>query len=98
MLFLIPVFFLLMALLVMILWNALLPDMIHAGSISYIQAMGLLVLCRILFGGFGFAGGHHKPDHGGPRILNEKWMAMNDEEKKKFREEWKNRCNVTGHS
>jgi hypothetical protein len=42
---------------VMLLWNALIPPVVGWASISYWQAGGLLVLVRILFGGFG--GLHH---------------------------------------
>ena len=40
-------------LIVMLLWNAILPTAIHAGELNYWQATGLLVLSRILFGGWG---------------------------------------------
>jgi hypothetical protein len=87
----IPVMLLAVAAIVQYLWNAILPDIVHAGSISYWQSLGLLVLSRILFGGFGGRG--HKPhfSHSSP-AMREKWMNMNDEEKRKFREEWKFRC------
>jgi hypothetical protein len=35
------------------LWNAILPALLNVNPISYWQAVGLLVLCRILFGNFG---------------------------------------------
>ena len=39
--------------LVMVLWNAIVPDLFAgARSIDYLHALGLLVLSRILFGGF----------------------------------------------
>lgn len=44
---------------VMLLWNAVLPALVSVRSISYWQSVGLLVLARILVGGFG----HGK--HGG---------------------------------
>ena len=75
---------------VMQLWNAILPSAIHAGELSYWQAVGLLLLSRILFGGFGGRrfGGHGF--RGG--MWKEKWMSMSDEEKTRFREEWRMRC------
>lgn len=77
---------------VMWLWNAILPEVVHAGELGYWQAMGLLVLSRLLFGGFGFKG-RHGPEHfHKARELREKWRGMSDEEKIKFREEWKIRC------
>ena len=44
--------------LVMLLWNWLLPPLFGWPSLTVWQGFGLLVLCRLLFGGFG--GGGHK--------------------------------------
>ena len=41
---------------VMQLWNNLLPKVIHVGTITFWQAMGIFILCKILFG-FGRMGG-----------------------------------------
>ena len=38
---------------VLLLWNWLLPDIFHLRRITFWEALGLLALCRILFGGFG---------------------------------------------
>jgi hypothetical protein len=38
---------------VMVLWNALLPDIFGLPELGYGQAAGILVLVRILFGGIG---------------------------------------------
>jgi len=75
---------------VMLLWNAIIPDISPLNPISYWQAMGLLVLCRILFGSLRFANARHHPRaiHG----IREKFMNLNPEEQKAFREEWKTRC------
>ena len=90
-LFFIPVLFLVFASIVMFLWNATLPAILNLNTITFWQAAGLLVLCRILFGGFRF-GGSRRGFGGPPAHLRDKWMNMTDEEKKKFREEWKKRC------
>ena len=45
--------FLAFSLAVMLLWNAVMPDLLKAGSLDYLHAAGLLLLCRILFGGLG---------------------------------------------
>lgn len=76
---------------VMLLWNAILPSAIHAGEISFWQAVGLLILTRILVGGFG---GKRFGGPGGFRggMWREKWMNMSDEEKLKFKNEWRMRC------
>lgn len=88
-----PLFFIAAALLlggvVMFLWNAILPEVVDARPLNYPQALGLLVLCRILFGGFrgGRPGGNHAAL--GPRG---RWMSMNDEERAKFKAAWQERC------
>ena len=76
---------------VMVLWNAILPDLLGVKLIGYWQAMGLLVLCKILFGGFG-SGGSGKNRFGKRRaFMRRKLATMNPEEREKFREEWRNR-------
>jgi hypothetical protein len=40
------------------LWNWLVPDIFALRRITFWEALGLLALCRILFGGFGRGGGH----------------------------------------
>jgi hypothetical protein len=81
-------------LVVMLLWNAILPAVFKVGAITYWQAVGLLVLCRILFGGFrggpgGFRGG--RPHFGWSPFSKGKWMNMSEEERAKFKEEWERR-------
>lgn len=39
------------------LWNWLLPTLFGWRLLTFWQALGLLALCRILFGGFGLRGG-----------------------------------------
>ncbi len=79
---------------VMLLWNFIFPAVLHAQRITYWQAVGLFLLCRILFFGFRRRYGDHKPNmwRGGGSPWRQKWMNMNDEERAKFREEWKKRC------
>jgi hypothetical protein len=38
---------------VLLLWNWLMPPLFGWPQVSFWQALGLLALCRILFGGFG---------------------------------------------
>jgi hypothetical protein len=47
----------------MSLWNALIPDLFHGPIITYWQALGLLILGKIFFGGH--RGGHHRGGWGG---------------------------------
>ncbi len=60
--FALPVFILIAALgfgaIVQWLWNAVLPAAANFNTITYWQAVGLFVLCKILFGGFKGPGGH----------------------------------------
>lgn len=74
---------------VMLLWNAILPDITNVKTISFWQSMGLLVLSKILFSGFG--GGPGKRRHFRER-MQEKWQAMTPEQREKFKQEWKDRC------
>lgn len=80
------------------LWNAILPPLLGVSLISFWQAVGLLVLCRILFGNFGRGsmGGNARWNRegrlqGGPP-WREKWTNMTDEERAKLKEEWRKRC------
>jgi hypothetical protein len=64
---------------VMLLWNATLVPATGAAIISFWQAMGLLVLSRILVGGFAGGGGRR-----GAHMRN-KWAQMTPEEKEQFK-------------
>ena len=77
---------------VMYLWNAIIPAIFTSvGTITFWQAIGLLILSKILFGGFrrGCRGGWRGRRHN--MYWKEKWMNMSEEEKAKFKEEWKNK-------
>ncbi len=72
---------------IMVLWNLLIPSIFGLGVISFWQALGLFVLARILFGGFGLGhrmmmGGGMRGAHSNP--IHEKWMKMSPEERKEF--------------
>lgn len=76
-------------LVVMWLWNWLLPPLFGWHQVTFWQAIGLLALCRILFGGFG---GHRSHDHHFGRRFGRRWQAMTPEEKERFRQEMRARC------
>ena len=63
---------------VMSLWNWLMPALFGWRLISYWQAMGILVLSKILFGGFRSRPG--PPWHRRRRIM-ERWDQMTPEER-----------------
>lgn len=88
-LFIIP-FFILFALtgIVMWLWNCILPDVVGVKEITYWQSMGILILSKILFGGF--HGFKRKKDIKRDRFFS-KIRNMSPEERASFRETWKNK-------
>jgi hypothetical protein len=78
---------------VMHLWNWLAPALFGWHMITFWQALGLLVLCRILFGGFGSHGRHHR---NGRRQMYERWENMSPEEREKLRQGFRGRCGNFG--
>jgi Ca2+/H+ antiporter, TMEM165/GDT1 family len=77
---------------VMSLWNCLLPSIIGVGTITFWQALGILILSKILFGGFRGGPGHHHNMHKHGREWHRKWMNMTPEEREKMKAEWRGRC------
>lgn len=77
---------------VMLLWNAVLPGLVPVQRIDYLHALGLLVLCRILFGRLGGGGMQWRGRNAGGPPWKERWAGMSDEDREKFREGWKQRC------
>ena len=81
---------------VRLLWNWLLPPLFGWPALTFWQALGLLVLCRILFGGFGRRGGSYMMRQGmRERIkarMNERWDRMTPEERERFRQGIRARC------
>ena len=70
------------------LWNFLMPGLFGLRTITFWQAVGLMVLGRLLFGGF-------RPGRGGFGWRGEmmrRWEQMTPEEREKFREGWRGRC------
>jgi Ca2+/H+ antiporter, TMEM165/GDT1 family len=75
---------------VMYLWNAVLPGVLGVHTITFLQAIGILILSKILFGGFPNRRGHRGFDiH--RKELREKWMNLSPEEKERMREKLWNR-------
>ena len=68
---------------VMVLWNTVATTALSgAHALDYVHALGLLILCRLLFGGFrgrGFGNRHRQW---------EKWQAMTPEERETLRQQW----------
>ena len=65
------------------LWNWLMPAIFGLKAITFVQALGLVVLSKILLGGF------HKHGGGGPRGwkrgMEERWGRMSPEERERFK-------------
>jgi len=76
---------------VMSLWNWILPPVTGWHPITYWQALGLLVLSKILFGGF--RGGHGMHWR---RRWARRWEQMTPDEREKFREAMRDRCGYRG--
>jgi len=77
---------------VMALWNALIPDLFKGPVLTYWQAVGLLLLSRLLFHGWvrwGFGGSWRHRDW--KRRLEERMASMTPEEREKFRENLRRR-------
>lgn len=88
-----PIFFVLFIFVggevVLQLWNWLAPALFGWRLITFWQAVGLLALCRILFGSIGGRGGHRSSFRG---RMRERWEGMTPEERAKFREAMIARC------
>jgi hypothetical protein len=76
------------------LWNWLLPPIFGFRQIAFWQALGMLALCRILFGGFGLHGSSRSSgstfrrrmaDRMADRVA-ERWEHMTPEERERFRQ------------
>ncbi len=76
--------------LVMHLWNWLMPALFGWRQVTFWQAIGLLALCRILFGGFGLGGGSHRSNV--RQRMAERWEKMTAEEREKYRQSFRGRC------
>jgi len=83
------------------LWNRVLPPLFGWHEITFWQALGILVLCRILFGGWSGGGSHRSKmrsrmsermtDHFVDRFAA-RWESMTLEERERFRQGVRARC------
>jgi len=76
----------------MTLWNHILVAVLGVKVISFEQALGILILSKILFGGFKGHGGCHGGRGMWKERMQEKFANMTPEEREKFKAEWKSRC------
>ena len=78
---------------VMLLWNWLMPALFSgAAQVGYLQALGILLLSKILFGGFrGGCHGHWKE-------RQQRWESMTPEEREQLKGRFKSRWASCGAS
>lgn len=74
------------------LWNWLMPTIFKLPSIGFWQAVGLLVLSWILFGGFGWLGRGPRGPRFSRRRMAERWARMSPEQRAMFREGLRGHC------
>jgi hypothetical protein len=77
----------------MSLWNWLMPILFGWHVINFWQAVGILVLSKILFGGFRGRPGRHMYWR---RRMMERWEQMTPEEREKFRQGMRAGCGSFG--
>jgi hypothetical protein len=85
----IPLFIAIGGEIVLHLWNWLLPSLFGWRQITFWQAVGILVLCRILFGGFGRRGFYRSNFR---RRIAERWKRRTPEERERFRQGMRAGC------
>lgn len=84
----------LFAFVVMSLWNWLLPSIAGVTVITFWQALGLIILAKLLFGGFRR---RHFGGWGWRHRMHIKWKGMSDEEREKFRYGMHSCCGWRSH-
>jgi len=70
------------------LWNWIVPALFAGPVISFWQALGLLVLSKILFSGFGGKGHWGRHRNSGP-YWKQKWNSMSPDEQERFKAKMK---------
>jgi hypothetical protein len=73
----------------MYLWNWLMPALFGLHAITFLQALGLIILSKILFGGFHRHGGRGR--RGWKNHMKARWESMTPEERERFRAGMKGR-------
>jgi hypothetical protein len=82
--------------LVMLLWNNVASPVLHLSTVTFWQALGILVLSKILFSSFSGRGGGPGRYQWRKRIMRN-WKDMTPEEKEKFKEQWRDHCGRWGY-
>jgi hypothetical protein len=69
----------------LLLWNWLVPELFNGPVINFWQALGLLILSKILFSGLGKKGGSHGPAPYWKQRLHEKFSKMPADQRAEFK-------------
>lgn len=82
-----------LTLLLFLLWNWLVPAIFNGPVITFWQAVGILILSKILFSGFGRPRSHYSgyPHSEWRKRFEEKMKNMSDEEKERFKAKFHHR-------
>lgn len=75
---------------VMWLWNHVLVEVVTVRPVTFWQAAGLLLLSRLLLGSWPGRGSRWGSGPG-QAAWKARWQQMSDEEKARFKEEWRKR-------
>lgn len=70
------------------LWNYTMVELFHLPMLDFWHAIALLLLSKILFGGFRGRGGHW----GKRRFWKAKWDSMTPDEREQFKAKFAERC------
>jgi Ca2+/H+ antiporter, TMEM165/GDT1 family len=81
---------------VMSLWNAILPAVLGVKAITFMQALGIFILAKILFGGFRGGGGWGGKKQEWRMKMQDKWQNMSAEERQQWKEKMRGRCRTWG--
>ena len=78
------------------LWNWLMPDLFHLPTIGLAQTLGLLMLSRILFGGFrgGRPGGWARKRREWQQRMAGRMENLSPDAREKLRQQMQNRCGL----
>ena len=91
------VFLLLVGTITMFLWNWLVPFLFNGPELTFLQALGLLLLAKILFSGWGRG---HCRNGGGPSWRHryyEKFSSMTPEDRERFKSRMREKWCSPGH-
>jgi hypothetical protein len=76
-----------------ILWNITVPEIFGVKSLTYGMALRLLIIARVLIGGFGFRWTNNNKNKFWRERMKMKMQKMSDEEKDEFKRKLWQKCN-----